>query len=341
MITRSTYGLGIAIAQLNTDVTALQAKVADLELFKFPNATIVGAPTINNGQISGFSATDYLRFPFLVDFQNRHWSIDFSFTPGDDVTTEQLLIDGEYGLAFGFQNEKMFIRLSSDGETWDIADTTYGTFQLLPNKTYYVRITFDGTTYKVLYSIDKQTYTEDVTISSALGLYPVTILIGTGEIESETPKPFLGSLNMNDAYVIIDGNRIWSGMDDAGLDTRIATDLSNIDAAGIEKLRTLSRTEEIVIAGADIDIELQPNKFYLFGTLNSLRFTLAAETEDDTVNLYAFAFTSNAETMEAPTSILWADGIEVAAGSVTIEPGKKYEVNIRKNLALISNWKPA
>lgn len=314
----------------------IKGELEQVKLFKFPNATIFGEPVIDHGQVSGFSGTDYMMFPFLVDFAGRDWKIDFAFATGDDVTTEQSIIASEYGLSFGIESGHFNMRLSSDGETWDICDTA-GTFDVLPGLTYYVRLEFDGEKYTASVSIDKENYTVDIEAASVLSLFPVSIYIGVGGIASGTPTPLLGSINMNYATVSISDNVIWAGMDDAGLETRASVDLSNLDASGIARLRTLAATPEVEVSGTDIDMELEPNKFYLFGTLDSLRFTLG-EQMPGIVNLFTFAFTSNAETMEAPTTIEWAEGVEVSEGSVTIEPGKKYEVNIRRGLALISEW---
>ena len=62
--------------------------------------------------------------------------------------------------------------------------------------------------------------------------HPTTIFIGGCDTlaTGHDPHPFLGTINLNNANLIVSGNVIWSGMDDAGLATRMATDMSNIDA---------------------------------------------------------------------------------------------------------------
>lgn len=50
----------------------LSDKVQDLQLFKFPNVTIFGEPTIQNGQISGFQKQTMYNFHFWQISITKH-----------------------------------------------------------------------------------------------------------------------------------------------------------------------------------------------------------------------------------------------------------------------------
>ena len=217
-------------------------KFKDVELFKFPNATIIGEPTINNGQISDFTSQDYLQFPFIVDFKGRPFTINACFTTTEDVTTQQNIFDSLFGFAFAIQDGHFVLAMSSDGETWDIGVET-GSYEVLPNTTYYVKISWDGTRYTLSYSLDKQEYIDDIVKESELSLYPKQVIIGVGDLGKEVPKVFSGIINMNYCDLIISDKLVWSGMDSVGIASRADVSLSNLDGAGKQVIRDVAKEE--------------------------------------------------------------------------------------------------
>lgn len=221
-------------------------RIDELELFKFPNTVIHGEPVINNGQISGFSALNYLAFPFMVDFHNRKFLINMAFTTGADVTSQQNIIDGKFGLALAIQNGHFVLAISTNGTSWDVG-VMPGSYNVLPNSNYYLRLIYDGTQYVLAYSTDGTTYVDDITHASSSSPYPVQVYIGVGDLDVPgSEKPFLGIINLNKSNLYINDQIVWQGMDDVGLGTRLAVDLDNIDELGIEKIRKIAETEKKV-----------------------------------------------------------------------------------------------
>lgn len=214
-------------------VDEVKAKVDELELFKFPNANIIGEPLIENGNISRFSAADYLVFPFVVDVRNRPFTISMCFTTGSNVTTQQNILDSYFGMALAIQNGRGIMALSSNGSSWDIGLVT-GSIALQPNRTYYARVSWDGTAYKTALSEDGVTYTDDMQANSAVGPYPTTMYIGASPniFGAGSAHPFGGTINLNKCSLQVAGLDVWQGMDDAGLSTRADLSLSNLDADG-------------------------------------------------------------------------------------------------------------
>lgn len=223
-------------------INELVAKVDDLELFKFPNVTIIGAPTINHGQISGFTSADFLKFPFLVDFHGQPFEINMAFTTGANVTNQENIFDSDYGLAFAIRSGHFVIAISTNGTTWDLGEGV-GTYTVLPNTTYYVRLSWDGSSYKLAYSLDGSAYTDDITKAGTSQPYPRQIYIGVGENFASVVNHFAGTINLNKADLRIAGEVVWLGMDDAGLSTRADVSLSNIDAAGEDKIKEVMADE--------------------------------------------------------------------------------------------------
>lgn len=222
----------------------LHDNIKDIELFKFPNATIIGEPIIQNGQVSGFTAENYLQFPFILDLHDKPFVIDFCFTTGNDVTTQQNILDSEFGLALAIANGKGLMAISHNGTSW--AGSIVGTLAIQPNTTYYARMSWNRMNYQTQLSTDGTTYTPDMNFGSTQSPYPRTMFIGgcSGSAIGHTPHPFSGTINMNYAYLTVDGNIIWQGMDDAGLATRMTTDVSNITEAGKERIKQ-------IVGGAD------------------------------------------------------------------------------------------
>lgn len=229
-------------------VSKLNDKIHDIELFKFPNATIIGNPTINDGQVSDFTANDYLNFPFLVDFKNRPFVINMCFTTGSDVNSQHNIMDSKFGLAIAVQNSHFIAAISTNGSSWDLGANS-GTYTVLPNTTYYVSFAWDGSKYELSYSLDKESYIIDISIPGTKSPYPKQVYIGIGDVGGTNPHPFNGIINLNYCNLYISGNLAWQGMDDAGLATRLAVDMSNIDPDGVAKIKEIAGENNYLVNG--------------------------------------------------------------------------------------------
>lgn len=232
----------------NTTIERIDSKINDIELYKFPNATIVGEPVIQSGQVSGFSNTNYLQFPFILDLHNKPFQIDFVFTTGANVTTQQNVLDSKFGIAVAIKDGKGLMAISSDGQSWNVGNVQ-GTMAIEPNTTYYAQLTWDGAQYKTLLSTDGVTYAEDMVLAGTERPYPTTIYIGGCDLPEtlHTPHPFMGTINLNKAHLKVNGTIVWDGMDDVGLASRLATDMNNIDAAGVKKVKEIVAQESITL----------------------------------------------------------------------------------------------
>lgn len=212
-------------------VNELLALIRDIQLFKFPDATIIGNPTINNGQISDFSSANYLILPSAFDTKDRAFEINMAFRTGTNITTTQNLLGGNLCIALLIESGKLVFRASNNGTGWNVADITT-TLSMEANTNYYVRIEFNKLNYKILYSTNGEDYNQ-------VG-YKVTteaprhgqVLIGIGNNQH---NPFLGIINLNKTYIKLNNSVVWQGMDDAGLSTRLDLSLSNIDEIGQAK----------------------------------------------------------------------------------------------------------
>lgn len=222
-----------SVEGLTVRVETLEQRVEDLTVSKFPNAIIIGTPRIEGGQVSGFSDTDYMQFPFVDISRGLPFDIYFSFTTTNDITTQQNLLDSHYGIAVAIQNGKGTIALSSNGSSWDIGTAT-GTNTLLPNTTYYVKFSWTGTEYNASLSLDETQYVPDMVLASNKSPYKTTTFIGGSPnlFGPDSSHPFKGTINFNKSRVVVNGIIVWEGMADVGLASRANVSLNNLDNLG-------------------------------------------------------------------------------------------------------------
>lgn len=244
-------------AGLSTQVNVNTQRIEELSAAKFPDVVIVGTPHIEGGQVSNYSATSYLQFPFVDISRGQPFDIYFSFTTTNDVTTQQNILDSYFGIALAIQNGKGIMALSSNGTNWDIGTAT-GTNTLLPNTTYYVKYSWTGTEYSAALSTNDETYVPDMNLTSSLSPHKTTIFIGGSPnlFGPSTAHPFKGTINFNKSKVVVNGLTVWEGMADVGLASRANVSLNNLDAVGQAKF---DAKQNKLIAGTNIAIDEETN----------------------------------------------------------------------------------
>lgn len=212
--------------------------IEDITLAKNPNLNIIGSNLIiDSGNVSGFSSTDYMQFPFIFNFNNYHWTLEMGFTTGADVTAQQNILDSKFGIALAIMGGQFVLAISSNGTSWDIGNVT-GTYSVQPNTSYSVKLSWDGVNYTLSYSLDETNYTTDITIVSALVHNATQEYVGgEADIWSGSYFPFGGTINLNNWKLTVNGLDVWLGMDDVGLGSRANIDLSNLTQAGIDVIK--------------------------------------------------------------------------------------------------------
>lgn len=227
--------------------------IENITLAKNPNLNIIGSNLIiDSGNVSGFSSTDYMQFPFIFNFNNYHWTLEMGFTTGADVTTQQNILDSKFGIALAIMGGQFVLAISSNGTSWDIGNVT-GTYSVQPNTSYSVKLSWDGVNYTLSYSLDETNYITDITISSVLVHNATQEYVGgEADIWSGSYFSFGGTINLNNWKLTVNGLDVWLGMDDVGLGSRANIDLSNLTQAGIDVIKNSISTE--LTGKADIDL---------------------------------------------------------------------------------------
>lgn len=224
-------------------------KINEIELYKTPNLTIVGNPTITQGQVSDFAHNKYLQFPFALDLTDAtSVSIVMDITTGDDVTTQQNILNSYYGLALAVISGHLVLGISSNGSSWDIANAVAGTFDVETETTYFLRLGWTGTDYVLEVSTDGgDTFTTDISVASTVIPNETQVYIGASNnlYGAGTAYPFGGSVNLNKWAITYNGQIFWEGMDDAGLATRANVDLSNLTEVGQNYVHRYATADKI------------------------------------------------------------------------------------------------
>lgn len=286
-------------------IDTISQQINNLQIAKNPNFSIIGDITLSSGNASNFTASDYLQFPYTWNFGNYTWELQFAFTTSNDVTTEQYIIDSYYGVRVAINNGKFELSISSNGTSWNIANATAGTDTVEGEFVYTVKVTFDGTSYVLSYSLDEETFTDDITVSSStvhnatqqfVGGSPD--LFGTG-----TAKPFDGTINLNKWQLTVNDLVVWYGMDDVGLASRANVSLNNLDDAGEARFSNLQynidqkedKTPSIVTTTTSGTLVLNDNTTYCVTPSGNLTFTLPTIT--DTTKLHRIEVELNMSTV--------------------------------------------
>lgn len=188
---------------------------------KYSNVTKVGLLTDTDGVLSGFSTSNFAKFPSDFQPSTNTWEIVFKVTTGNSVSGQQYIAcfnkgltnTDRYGTRIYVNGGKFHFTVTYNGNAWDIPDeTAIGTYSVQTNTTYYIKFQYTGSAYTLSYSIDGDTYIQDINIASTTPSYnsPTACLIGIWNNGSYT-SPWLGSIDLNESYININGSRWWSG----------------------------------------------------------------------------------------------------------------------------------
>ena len=180
------------------------------------NYTTYGTPTINTdtGIVSGFSTSNYIYKDFGLSSANS-WEINTAFSVTSNTSSKRNILcsmagtGGVYaGVSFDItSNNYLDMQL---GLTTSSYDNITGSFAITPNTKYYLKGTFDGSTYEFKYSTDGETYTSIGTISSTAKIYQSVVtrlgIYGNGNSEPLTN----GTIYLADTNIYVDGSEYWT-----------------------------------------------------------------------------------------------------------------------------------
>ena len=107
---------------------------------------------------------------------------------------------------------KTHLWLTSNGTSWDILNSTIGTYVWQLNTEYWTKLEFTGTNYIFSYSFNDNDYIADITVSSTTPIYVDgynTIAIGSNLKSSEGLGPLGGEIYLEDCYFKVGDEIVW------------------------------------------------------------------------------------------------------------------------------------
>ena len=185
------------------------------------NVSLVGAPVVDNGVISGFSTSNYIKLPQVFNPGSSTWEIVIPFSV-DNLDTEQSIfmscIEGSSPnryllLAVEPNTGEIRCYYNYEQTNWQTTGSFGAENTISTGKKYWVKVEYDGTNLKGYLSTNGSDYTlclnEEIAIPAtastnnitALGLY----------VANEKTLPLNGSIDLKESYININSQRIWSG----------------------------------------------------------------------------------------------------------------------------------
>lgn len=185
------------------------------------NITVVGSLTNNDGIISGFSLSNWGYAGAITISSGDTWEYVMkfkvpSFASNQNINSFGNEDDKGMGVAITTSGALAFWA-SSNGSTWDIADTETSVNTLVANTDYYIRTYFTGEAYKVDVSTTGAFTGEEInyiTHTSSTSIHTISttpIDIGGWNISGSNVNYVLGSIDLNSCYININGTRWWTG----------------------------------------------------------------------------------------------------------------------------------
>ena len=183
----------------------------EAKVYKSSNIIKYNNVVNRKGVLSGFTARDYAQINNTLNL-GSNFEITVKFTTGESVTTSQTILGGEGTeyLAFGFEEANGVLHYNlGTGSSWLLnGDARLGSNKIQINTTYYVKLSFDGTKYSSKISTNNVDWLQDWSANKTNVIPSFTCLLGVSRYYS---NPFLGSIDLNECYIDINGERWWSG----------------------------------------------------------------------------------------------------------------------------------
>lgn len=165
------------------------------------NVKKVGTPSIRGGILNDLTTTSYALLPINFNPLSNTWKMHLEFKTGSDVTTNSFVFNQLNSINIVVNSAELRLGLG-DGTGWTIYNTAK-IADVTANTEYELDIEFTGTQYNVsLNSANVLT----VSSTSAIGTHNGNIGINNGHT-----NPFLGTINLNECYINVNGSRWWTG----------------------------------------------------------------------------------------------------------------------------------
>lgn len=181
------------------------------------NFTVSGRLLIDYNDVArNFTTTNYIVADKTFAPENDdNWEINLKIKTGTDVTTSQAITGSRstnWDPIYAYVKEGKFYFAPAQGSAY-IGEVA-GTYTVLANTDYWIRLKFSGTEYTLEYSLDGINYVTDITITSSTqvssGNFALGIQSASSSITASTP--WLGYIDLKSCNILINNNIYWSAI---------------------------------------------------------------------------------------------------------------------------------
>lgn len=176
-----------------------------------PNVTVVGSPTINNGVISGFSNNgNYLTMPnYPQNISSFEIVVKFNCSDLGSSSTERCIL-GQNANNYKtpqieVNSSRFWFGVSQNGSSW----TGVQGGVPVANTDYWLKAIWTGTQISLSVSQDGENYTLLGSVSCSACTWTEVMRIGDDAANNDN---FIGSIDLNESYIKINGETWWTGM---------------------------------------------------------------------------------------------------------------------------------
>ena len=170
------------------------------------NFTKVGNVQVSkDGIVSGFGPTNSLQLPQVFNPGNNSWEIVLKIKFGSRRCYFFGNTNGTYGIVLGKQNGKLEVFLSSNNSNWNITGGITDV-ALEDNTEYYIKLSYNLTSYQAEASIDGITWQTSTITTSSEKIYQSIFYLGSCWDKSTAYCD--GSIDLSESYIKIN-NEIW------------------------------------------------------------------------------------------------------------------------------------
>ena len=193
--------------QCGTDLQVTFSDGTANDDFGLYNVTTIGSPTYTGNKFNS-NGTTGLSYP-ITTLGSGTWCVQGKFKSTNTSTQQVLFRSGGGNFRFALLKttaNKLGLYLSSNNSSWDIANGTLSAkADWSTSVEYYIRVYFTGTAYKVDWSTDGTTWTNEITVNSTSIVYPIGAL-NFGIDYDNSGFPLIGT--MDDLYVTVGSSTI-------------------------------------------------------------------------------------------------------------------------------------
>ena len=193
---------------LNRIVSGNPVEVKHFNYGTTVNYTKVGSPTIASGIVSNFSQNDYVSINSSINIKNITETIFRLYIDTTDMSDNQNF----YLLQDGIRVQYFFNKYQTFGTNMSIriagANHVSAARNVPTDTWFYLKTTYDGTTYKAFKSLDKVTWEEIMSFDVDLSSEEDTTSLRIGSNQYVADQYFFGSIDLNETYIKKNGE-LW------------------------------------------------------------------------------------------------------------------------------------